>query len=432
MLRQMLIFLVCLFVALANADVATAQGLYLPGAGAVSRSFGGATTAAPLDAAGALLWNPAAMSALPNSEVMFGSEFLISDTHVSSTVPAGSFGGFPPTTRSGTTRSDSGVSALPTIALVYKPEESPFTYGVGVLSAVGGSVNFPGSDSNPILTPQNPPGGGGTPPFTLGFGPQAASLALFSTTPNVSMQVTDRLVVGVGAAVDTMLLSIDPAFFGPRNANGTFPAATHSRPFWGAGFRVGALYSTPSCWDFGFSYNSPRWYETFRFNSSDEFGNAQELELALTLPQIYSLGTAYRGIPRTVLAVDVRYFDYQRTKLFGESVVDGGVDWSSIWAAAVGAQYQVSQTMTARIGYSYGENPVPDVATLFNTQIPGIIKHTIGVGATQRLTKNISASLAYVHGFRSEISGPILQIPGTNVALDSEYDSILFSVHVNF
>jgi long-chain fatty acid transport protein len=409
-----------------------AQGLFLPGAGAKSRSFGGATTAAPLDAAGGLYWNPATISRLRN-EVMFGGELDYATSHLSATIPAGSIGPFPPTTRSGSTRSDSGVAVLPAVAMVYRQcEESPLTFGMGLLAPAGGGVNFAGGPDTPVLTPQNPPGGGNVPPFTFGFGPQAASLVLFNMTPTVAYKLNEQLSVGATMIVDVMTMSIDPAFFATRNGNGTFPAATHGRPYWGAGFKIGALYSPAEEWDFGLAYHSPHWMETLVWNSSDENGVAQTLRLPFTLPSIISMGAAYKGIPNTLLAVDVRWFDYTNAQTLGDSVIEGGVAWHNVWSVALGAQYQVTPALSVRIGYTFSENPVNETLTLFNTQLPGFWQHMLGFGATMALSEKVSASIAYVHTFENTISGSIIQIPGTRVSSDLAVDALAFSINVNY
>lgn len=409
-----------------------AQGLFLPAAGAKARAFGGATTAAPLDAAGGLYWNPATISKLPN-EVMFGGEFAYANSHLSATIPAGSIGPFPATTRSGETRSDSGVGVLPTVAMVFRPyEDSPITFGLGVLAPAGGGVNYRGGSGTPVLTPQNPPGGGGGPPFTFGFGPQAASLLLFNLTPTVSYQVNDQLSIGVGLFADVMLMSLDPAFFAPRNGNGTFPAGTHGRPFWGGGFKIGALYS-PNCdWDIGFAYHTPHWMETMEWNASDHTGRALTLRLPFTLPSVVTLGAAYKGLQNTLLSVDVRWFDYTNAKTLGDSVISGGVGWRNIWSIAFGAQYQVSEVFSVRAGYTFSENPIDNTLTLFNTQLPGFWQHQLGFGATAAISDNVEMSLAYVHTFENDISGSILQIPGTTIRSDLEVHSLVFSANVKY
>lgn len=409
-----------------------AQGLFLPANGAKARSFGGATTAAPLDAAGGLYWNPATISRLPN-EIMFGGEFAYANSHLSATIPAGTIGPFPPTTRSGETRSDSGVAVLPTVALVFRPfEESPLTFGLGVLAPAGGGVNFAGGPNTPVLTPQNPPGGGNVPPFTFGFGPQAASLLLFNLTPSVAYKLNDQISVGASMIVDVLTMSIDPAFFAPRNGNGTFPAATHGRPFWGAGFKIGALYSPTPDWDLGLAYHSPHWLETLVWNSANETGVAQTLRLPFTLPSIISMGAAYKGIDNLLLAVDVRWFDYTNARTLGDSVVSGGVAWRNIWSVACGAQYRISQMLTVRVGYTFSENPVNEALTLFNTQLPGFWQHQLGIGTSLALTDSLEMSLSYVHTFENHINGSIIQIPGTRIRSDLEVHSLVFSANVRF
>src|SRR5438093_4616287 len=83
--------------------VVRAQGLYLPGGGAAHLSMGGASTATPVDAIGALYWNPAAIGRLGHSEAAIGGAFLFPDIHIDSAAPG------PLGIRSGVTRSDSGV-----------------------------------------------------------------------------------------------------------------------------------------------------------------------------------------------------------------------------------------------------------------------------------------------------------------------------------
>src|SRR6267378_2760160 len=120
------------------ARQAAAQGIALPAAGAINQSMGGAGVAAPLDAMGALYWNPAAISGLKCSEMSFGLGLLLPTTDVDSSLPAGSIAqGFPPVTLQGSDRSNAGVCPLPTAAFVKKIEDSDLTYGIGMFG-IGG------------------------------------------------------------------------------------------------------------------------------------------------------------------------------------------------------------------------------------------------------------------------------------------------------
>lgn len=414
-----------------GSSAVNAQGLYLAGSGATHRSMAGVSSAIGTDALGALYWNPAAISGLPGSEVVIGSELVLPDTHVSSTILAGAFGPLgPATTLSGRTRSDSGLVPTTGIGIVYQPEDLTLSWGLGLVTLAGGGVTFPGDPNNPILAATGPLN-----QFILG--PQAASAAILAIEPTVSWQVTDRLAIGGGPLVDVSVVSFDPAYFGPTSqplpiAPRVFPTGSHTRPFWGGGFRAGTTYRVADRLVAGFSYTSPQWFETWRFNARDSLGNAITFSTPFTLPQVFSLGLAWDGIERLLLAGDLRWFDYRTTQLMGKPVREGGAGWDNIWAVALGGRYQVSDRLTVQLGYLYNQNPVPSDLALFNTQLPALTTHTLSAGTCWRLNDSLSLSLAYVHGFENAITGSPVQLLGTSTTLDTEYDSVVLSLHIKF
>src|SRR5262249_47278228 len=110
----------------------------------------------------------------------------------------------------------------------------------------------------------------------------------------------------------------------------------------------------------------------------------------------------------------------------------GGLGWRSVFAVAVGAQYQATDRLTLRAGYLYNTNPIPNPVTLFNVQAPGIITNTLSLGASYQLTDGILFSAAWVPGFRDSIQGPILQLPGSSVRLDAQADTLWAGFTVKF
>ena len=108
--------------------------------------MGGVAVGCPMDATGAIHWNPASISGLPCSEMSFGVELLLPTTQLSSRIDAGALGpNYPPVTLSGSDDSEPGVSAIPTMAMVHQMEGTPWTFGVGVLGVGGSHVNYPAS-----------------------------------------------------------------------------------------------------------------------------------------------------------------------------------------------------------------------------------------------------------------------------------------------
>lgn len=414
----------------AFATSAQAQGVIASGAGPINRSMAGASTAAAFDF-GSSYWNPATISFLERDETLLGTELIIPSMHYSSTLRAGSINGvFPPTNRYGTTRSDSGVPTNLSVGSSFKLDpESPMTMGILITGLVGGNVNFAGSTTTPTLAPRQPPN-------YFGVGPVYANTALLAIKPMASYLVSDKLSVAFAPVITTGTAQFSPAFFapGPKDGYGiaTFPTATNSRPFWGGGFELGTMYEVDENWNLGFSFKSPVWQERWEYNSYNPDYSARTIGIQSDMPAIYSLGAAYKGIERLMVDVDVRYFDYANAALWGDSIVSGGLGWQSIFAVAMGGQYELSDRLTLRAGYLYNQNPIQEINTIFNIQAPGFIQHSLSIGASLRLNDNIVFTAGWVHGFRNAIEGPLLQIPNSSARMDAQVDSILAGLTIQY
>ena len=220
-------------------------------------------------------------------------------------------------------------------------------------------MNFPGSYQVPILTPH-------LPPRYFGFGPIYSNVGLLSIAPMVSLQVSERLAIGGGPIITSGTPSFSPAFFapGPKDALGisTFPAATNSRPDWGAGFQVGLFYELADNWNLGFSYKSPVWQEKWDFNASTPRQIPRVIGIQAGIPEILSWGVAYKGFERTLIDVDLRYIDYANTPLFGTKVVDGGLGWQSVFAVALGIQHKATEKLSllGRLSLQHQSRPQRD------------------------------------------------------------------------
>lgn len=414
-----------------------AQGIVISGMGPVNRSMGGAATASPIDSAGALYWNPATIEGLPSSEVSFGFEAILPASELSSTINAGAMGGgLPPVDLAGSDRSESGVAPIPCFALVYKPDDSLFVFGLGLFGIGGFTGNYPASTTNPVLMPP--------PPNGFGIGRISAQLDLMQIVPTMSCRLTERLSFGFAPTVTLGRLIAHPFLFAsPDDANGdgfpTLPDGTGSRTHWGAGFQTGLYYRMDCCWQFGASFKSPQWFEKLRFKSTDELGRPRLLKFKFDYPMIVSIGAGYTGFEDTVLACDVRYFDYANTDGFRSSTFDQtgaltGLGWSSVLGVNAGIQRRVNDRLAVRLGYSFNQNPIADWETSVNVASALIIQHWLYTGLSWEIVENWDLTLAYVHGFENQISGPIRTpagaIPGTSVTSKGSLDSVIAGITV--
>jgi long-chain fatty acid transport protein len=399
--------------------------------------MGGVGVATGIDATGALYWNPATMSGLDGTQVAFGVELLYPQSRLASSYAANALGpGAPPFPLSGSDRADNGIFPLPSGSVVCKPEGSPWTFGVGVFEVGGFSVNYPASFFNPILTPQ--------PPNGIGLGSLFSRLEVLEIAPAVSCQVTDHLAVAVSPGLDLADLQADPAIIAPSIGPPTIPRSpigTHTRWHWGAGIRAGVYYTSADGWRLGADLKSPRWFEAFRFQSTDAVGHPRNFSFDADLPMVASVGAAYAGFDRWLLGADVHYVDFRNTNGLGPSGFTDtgaarGVGQRSIWAIALGTQYQLSDALALRLGYSFSQDPIDTMHVSANVASPTIIQHTVSVGASYRISDCLIVDMAYAHAFQNSVTGPLVgpfgAVAGTSITSVVSADTFLLGATLRF
>ncbi len=367
--RRIALFAVC--VALAATATTRGQGIAVTGVGTVNRSMGGAGTAAPLEAIGALHWNPASISALA-SEVSFGLEGLLADIELSSTV-----GGV-----STTTSGEAGVAPIPSVGWVHHFDESPMTIGLGVYGIGGFRNNMPADPSNPLLA----------------TGPLFADAEILQIAPTVSYALSDCLSVGIAPTLTLARMQFAP--LGPSPIVPAPTAGSGNRVHWGGGIQAGVYYIAANGWHGGLTVKSPQWLEDFRF-----FTPTGVVKFDVDYPLIVSLGAAYSGMENWVFAVDVRYFDYDNTAGFSE------FGWSNVFAGAIGIQYCISDSWRVRFGYNFNQNPLSAGDAIANISDPLIQEQNISAGLSLRVADNVDVSLAYVYLVNNRLTGPLPSPP---------------------
>ena len=395
---------VLILTALAPSSQLYAQGIAVTGVGPVNRSFGGAGTAAPLDAIGALHWNPGSISALPCNEIGFGTELLSARIQLSSA-------GFPSPpfpTSSGSSASSAGWAAVPTIGWVHHLDGTPMTIGLGVYGIAGFKNNLPLDPSNPVLS--------GTIPRV---GPAFGSADILQIAPTLSYQLTERLSVGLAPTITTQTVVLDPLAppitAGPVDAQG-------NRMYWGGGFQVGAYYKTEYGINAGATFKSKQWIEQLDFQTP-----AGTAHFNLDYPAIVSLGLSYTGMENWTFAIDGRYFDYEHTDGYRE------LGWRSVFAGAVGVQYRATDRLTARMGYNFNQNPIRSGAVATNLISPLIQDMNVSTGATYMFTNQVAFNAAYVYLINNSVTGPFAAAgPGATVSNQISAHSLIAGISVKY
>jgi long-chain fatty acid transport protein len=338
----------------------------------------------------------------------------------------------------GSERSHTNVLAFPTLGLAYLPDDSRWSFGMGGgISSTGIATNYPGSAFNPVASPPFP--------HDIGLGPLYSQFLVYRFTLAAAYKLTDHFSVGAGPCVDLAQLTIDPAIFArPDNAGGnalpTYPPGTYERTVVGGGFLAGVFYHRDT-WGLGASVKSPQWFDTFHFASHDALGRTRSFGVGFDLPTIYSVGASYTGFPRWLLAVDGRYIDYANARGFSDQgfAPDGavrGLGWRGVFAAAVGVQYQLTESLSLRAGYTWNGNPVRSSQAMVNALSPAISEHAVAAGASWNVTDVFTISVAYSHNFANSVEGPLVTpagpVRGSSVRSTASGDSMLLSFSVKF
>ncbi len=403
------------------------QGIFLPASGAVNRGMGGATTGTAIEAVGSMYWNPATISQLPSDELAFGFEAIFTNYNLSSSFPnAGA----------GSTDAEIGPNPVPSIAWVYHTCNPDVTFGLGIFGVAGFSVNLPADPTNPILSP----------PFALGgagVGGIKSDAVFFQMNPAWSYRLTEKLSIGLGPVIGLGKIALDDNVFAPPNVDGLYPRGDGTPYHWGAGAQIGLHYVHNCCWEFGTNLKSPTWFDSFEYFSEDAAGLPRTDTISVTLPMILSGGVAFKGMPCTILTADLRYLNYVESEGFGDPAEfepDGsvsGLGWQDVFSLHLGAQFQMSERLTGRLGYIYASELFDDSAAFFNVASDLSYRHVPSVGATYQMSESTALSVAYNYLLEWGSTGPYVlpgigPIPGSSVTTEFDAHIATFGVNVRY
>jgi long-chain fatty acid transport protein len=415
-----ILFTVSCILFIFSGQQVSAQGVLLRSIGAVNESIGSVATGTPIDSSGALMWNPASISALEKSEVSFGLGLILPKSKVSSSFDHPLLGHV-----EGSTKSISDSIPAPAMSIVWKRcKHTPVSFGLGLAAVGGAAVLYP---ADPVGTPRNERN------VILGGLAKSSNVIVMQMTPTVSYQLTDKLALGVAPIIDLASLQINPMQLGqPLGTEMHNYGTTYA---WGGGFQVGAFYDFKNNWKTGFMFKSPVWAENLRHYGTDVGGNPITGSFDLNLPMTLSWGASYSGIRDTIIGLDVRYFDYGNTAGFKDSInpatgrVDG-LGWESVMSVAVGIERKINKKLKVRTGYCWNENPIPSRSSMLNVAAPLIQQHVLGFGATYAVVKDLEVTIASSIAFKSEVSGPFPVAPGIvgNVTNESSANTILLGI----
>lgn len=83
-------------------------------------------------------------------------------------------------------------------------------------------------------------------------------------------------------------------------------------------------------------------------------------------------------------------------------VVDFPLEWKDAFIVKIGGEYDFSKKFTLRLGYAYGNNPIPE--NTINPVVPAVLIHHITAGSTFAITKRALLNLGLEYGVKSSVT----------------------------
>jgi long-chain fatty acid transport protein len=198
----------------------------------------------------------------------------------------------------------------------------------------------------------------------------------------------------------------------------------------GYGVRIGYLGKVSPTVTIGAAYASK-----MRFEEFDKYKGLFAEQGDFDIPENYNVGVAWQATPAVKLALDYQRINYSGVASVSNPLLpnfmaaflgsDGGAGfgWDDMNVWKLGMEYKYSQQLTLRAGYSRTDSPISasNCATMsgdcsettFNIIAPAVIEDHVTIGLTYALASGNEVTVAYMHGFKNDVSGPSIPFGGT-------------------
>lgn len=137
----------------------------------------------------------------------------------------------------------------------------------------------------------------------------------------------------------------------------------------------------------------------------------------LNIPRKIGAGISYRVLPCVVVAFDVEQIQWTKiralaNRLFHDGVIEPlgskngpGFGFRDQWYYRIGANWQINDCLSARLGYRYAVTPIRRTQTAVNLLTLDTVESFITAGGTYCITCNQEISALFAWGFEHKVKG---------------------------
>ncbi len=102
-----------------------------------------------------------------------------------------------------------------------------------------------------------------------------------------------------------------------------------------------------------------------------------------------------------------------------------GFGWEDMTVVKLGYEWKTDDTWTWRLGYSFGDQPIPGTEVLFNILAPGVMEDHLTFGFTRALDANSDFNFAFMYAPSVSVAGPNTFDPAQTIELEmNQYELV--------
>ncbi|MBD3812633.1 MAG: outer membrane protein transport protein [Betaproteobacteria bacterium] len=376
---------------LAGSAYAT-NGYFSHGYGMKAKGMGGAATATSDDAFGGAN-NPASMAFVGN-RLDLGVDLFSPRREASRTGSGG--GAF-----DGSADSGSKYFLIPEFGYNHMLNND-VAVGVTVYGNGGMNTNYSGGQINC---------GGGPANLLCGSGKLGVDLMQLIVAPTAAYKLAPNHSIGISPLIGYQRFKAEglQAFAGMSSDSTNLTNRGYDDSF-GYGVRIGYMGKLSPTVTIGAAYASK-----MKFDEFSKYKGLFAEQGGFDIPENYNLGVAWDATPSVKLALDYQRINYASVNSIANPSNNAsplgtdngpGFGWQDINVWKLGVEYKYSQQMTLRAGYNHGDNPIQSRDAMFNILAPGVVKDHMTLGFTYTLASGNELTMAYMHAFKNDVTGP--------------------------
>jgi long-chain fatty acid transport protein len=194
----------------------------------------------------------------------------------------------------------------------------------------------------------------------------------------------------------------------------------------GGGLRVGVQAALSPAVRVGASWQSRIYMSEF-----DKYAGLFAEQGDLDIPSTFTVGLAIKPRSRLSVALDVQQIEYSKVKSIGNPLLPNlmrarlgddqgpGFGWNDQTVYKLGLAFDGEGGRTWRLGYSYGDQQIPDSQVFFNIVAPAVVAHHITGGLTQKLHGGREWNLSLMFAPRTSVSGSNELDPAQRIEIEA-------------